>query len=314
MSFKFDFQIEGTLTQDKDKLISKKSNDKPVKDFSNVELHGTCPIINSVVDSGLYDIEAVVTNKLTTLYGLTIYTLDETNKTKDNTLDSFLDVIPNEYEGGATIWECTKDLLNYLANERDILKNKTVLDLGCGLGLLGVFALIYGEASTVDFQDYNTNVILTNTIPTLLYNWMVKQKDNETICEESSDKFAADWTTFCSKFSNDFPSELTNSVRCFIGDWQAITDSEHSVKYNVILSSETIYNCDCYLSLHSFLENFLSHTGVAYFATKGHYFGVGGGLTAWTNFVNSKKVFKIEIVHTITDCNLLRHIITMEYI
>lgn len=45
-----------------------------------------------------------------------------------------LDVIQGSYEGGQTLWECTFDLLKY---PKDLL-NLEVLDMGCGLGLLGI--------------------------------------------------------------------------------------------------------------------------------------------------------------------------------
>lgn len=57
--------------------------------------------------------------------------------------------------GGLKVWECTSDLLKYLStsNFKQEFKGKTVLDLGCGAGVLGIFALLNG-AQRVDFQDY----------------------------------------------------------------------------------------------------------------------------------------------------------------
>lgn len=77
------------------------------------------------------------------------------------------DVVPGVYEGGAKIWECTQDLGDYLTalNDNgsavvDEFVNKTVLDLGCGAGLLGILALKTGS-SAVHFQDY----VRSNSIP-----------------------------------------------------------------------------------------------------------------------------------------------------
>lgn len=70
------------------------------------------------------------------------------------------DVVPGVYEGGAKVWECTQDLGDYLTTLDsngdaviDEFVGKSVLDLGCGAGLLGILALKIGS-STVHFQDY----------------------------------------------------------------------------------------------------------------------------------------------------------------
>lgn len=70
------------------------------------------------------------------------------------------DVVPGVYEGGAKVWECTQDLGDYLtalnANGDSVIDEfvgKSVLDLGCGAGLLGILAMKIGS-SVVHFQDY----------------------------------------------------------------------------------------------------------------------------------------------------------------
>lgn len=64
------------------------------------------------------------------------------------------DLIPAVYEGGAKIWECTEDLLMYFAENIPTLEwnDKYVLDLGCGSGLLGIYA--FNNGSNVTFHDY----------------------------------------------------------------------------------------------------------------------------------------------------------------
>ncbi|CAG7726628.1 unnamed protein product, partial [Allacma fusca] len=69
-------------------------------------------------------------------------------------LDSSSDLIPGVYEGGFKMWECTSDLVKYLESNSDVVinDNTKVLDLGCGSGVLGLYALSRG--GLVDFQDY----------------------------------------------------------------------------------------------------------------------------------------------------------------
>lgn len=57
-----------------------------------------------------------------------------------------------DYAGGLKIWECTFDLGQYILEEQIELKDKRVMDLGCGAGLIGLIALL--KDSTVHFQDY----------------------------------------------------------------------------------------------------------------------------------------------------------------
>lgn len=75
------------------------------------------------------------------------------------------DVVPGVYEGGAKVWECTQDLGDFLTRcsegEKNIvggLKGKSVLDLGCGAGILGILALKAG--ALVHFQDYVSSYAL----------------------------------------------------------------------------------------------------------------------------------------------------------
>lgn len=56
--------------------------------------------------------------------------------------------------GGLKIWECTSDLLSYLITNPDDTNYEVtkVLDLGCGAGILGIYAFTFG--AHVTFQDY----------------------------------------------------------------------------------------------------------------------------------------------------------------
>lgn len=68
------------------------------------------------------------------------------------------DLIPAVYEGGLKIWECTVDLIDYIAHSDIQLEGKKVLDLGCGAGLVGIFTLKKG--AFVQFQDYVCFIIV----------------------------------------------------------------------------------------------------------------------------------------------------------
>lgn len=157
---------------------------------------------------------------------------------------SHSDLLAGVYEGGLKVWECTFDLLDYLENESVVFRDTNVLDLGCGAGLLGIYALDKG-ATTVVFQDYvrflldlfsccknvtfqNKEVLRYATIPNALLNGC------------SAEKF-----------------------RCFSGDWEWFSGLCKE-KFDIILTSETIYNNRNYVKLVDVFKKFLKEGGVMY--------------------------------------------------
>jgi 2-polyprenyl-3-methyl-5-hydroxy-6-metoxy-1,4-benzoquinol methylase len=81
------------------------------------------------------------------------------------------DVEPGVYEGGFKLWEAALDTLQFLVERPDKypLEGREVLDLGCGHGLLGIYALLAG-ARHVTFADYNQEVLSAATEPNLRLN------------------------------------------------------------------------------------------------------------------------------------------------
>lgn len=75
--------------------------------------------------------------------------------------------------GGAKVWECTETVGEYLTQINDgkclieDFKNRTVLDLGCGAGILGILALNNG--ASVHFQDY-VRLFLNALVSILIFN------------------------------------------------------------------------------------------------------------------------------------------------
>ena len=49
-------------------------------------------------------------------------------------------------QGGLKIWECSEDLARYLHDTDLQLRDKSVLELGCGAGLPGLLALTKGAS------------------------------------------------------------------------------------------------------------------------------------------------------------------------
>ncbi|KAK6014077.1 hypothetical protein OSTOST_20574 [Ostertagia ostertagi] len=70
--------------------------------------------------------------------------------------------------------------------------------------------------------------------------------------------------------------------------------------FDLILTSETIYNPEDYEALHDAFDYALSSSGVIWVAAKVFYFGVGGDIPTFTDFVEKKGVFKIETKQSIS--------------
>lgn len=189
-------------------------------------------------------------------------------------LDS--DLVPAKYEGGLKIWECTEDLLEWLisANSNACLSKKNVLDLGCGAGLLGIAALKAG--ANVVFQDYNKEVLDACTIPNVLLN--LTDEESQSLIDSPDNVrcefYSGDWSSFINKLQ-DGRSEV--------------------LKFDYILTSETIYNPENYSKLIDIFKTCLKNSGTVYLAAKTYYFGVGGGVRQFENALQHDGALKSEV-------------------
>lgn len=190
------------------------------------------------------------------------------------------DLVTGKYEGGLKIWECTYDLLQYLMHNKDIIEfqDKNVLDLGCGAGILGIYALQNG--ANVTFQDYNKEVLENVTIPNVLVNIEEKFREKEI---KRCKFYSGDWTHF-----NNF---LPNNEQ-----------------FDIILSSETIYNESNYVKIITLFKNRLNNNGSVFLAAKSVYFGVGGGTKQFENTLEKYGSLKSNVCWK-TETPILRQIL-----
>ncbi|XP_032082918.1 histidine protein methyltransferase 1 homolog [Thamnophis elegans] len=258
------------------------------------------------------DVSKVLENKtIGTLPGIhyaNIYVVEtalQGNSVKESIMSSQSDLITGVYEGGLKIWECTFDLLDYLSETDIQFAQKSVLDLGCGAGLLGIVAL-KGNAKEVHFQDYNSSVIEGITIPNVLANYSQNddgEEDTQLHLNQSRKKdFTQDFLSKCKFFSGEW-SEFSTFI---------LNNTKPLVKYDLILTSETIYNPNYYEVFHDALSSLLARKGTIFLASKAHYFGCGGGVHLFTSFIEKKNVFKSQVVKVI-EKGLSRFIIELTF-
>lgn len=282
----------------------------------NVEPHEKQPCLRLAKEHAVpKDLKQVLENKVTeVLPGLQHINLSvvKTILLKENfpgenivskTFSSHSDLITGVYEGGLKIWECTFDLLAYFTKAQVEFAGGKVLDLGCGSGLLGLMAL-KGGAKEVHFQDYNSLVIDEVTLPNMAANCALEDEENDGNELE---------VKRCRK--SEVPQKL-GQCRFFSGEWSTfcklVTSEKHFEKYDLILTSETIYNPDYYDTLHQTFLQLLGKNGRVLLASKAHYFGVGGGVHLFQKFVEERNVFKIRTLEII-DEGLKRFLIEMTF-
>lgn len=208
------------------------------------------------------------------------------------------DLIPLVYEGGLKIWECSLDLVEYLLESRISFHENLVMELGCGAGLPGIYALLQG--AKVHFQDFNDDVIEYVTIPNVLANLAQRQKQ----CESETASFDLSTARKCCRF--------------FSGDWGSVVDFINpgqvgEMMYDVILTSETIYAVESHAKLYNVIKRYLKEpNGIAYVAAKTHYFGVGGGTRSFEKLIKMDGVFDVSVCKVNTD-GVQREILCMRY-
>eukprot|EP00035_Acanthoeca_spectabilis_P031712 m.15417 g.15417 ORF g.15417 m.15417 type:complete len:334 (-) comp4911_c0_seq1:3-1004(-) len=208
------------------------------------------------------------------------------------------DLIPQVYEGGMKVWEGAGDLVNCLIQCGDALAGKRVLELGAGAGLPGIYAATVG--ATVDFQDYNREVIEHLTIPN--YRLNVSEGAGAGLGGNAAGVVETD-------------TVVAGTPRFFSGSWAAL--EEHLAHgedgtYDVVLTAETLYSLESMPELYSLLKATVNPVGgAAYVASKVYYFGVGGGTQDFLRLVEKDGYFQSSTVMQV-DNGVKREVIKLE--
>lgn len=88
----------------------------------------------------------------------------------------------------------------------------------------------------------------------------------------------------------------------YSGDWDSFKDlTAEDDKYDIIMTSETIYNPENYLKLLNFFKSRLSPEGKVFLSAKSYYFGVSGNVLDFCKLLESDKTFDFEVLKKITE-------------
>jgi hypothetical protein len=214
-------------------------------------------------------------------------------------LYSDLDLEKGKYEGGFKVWESTRDLVNFIHEDKSIIEELLhrqsrkfkVLEIGAGASLPTLALLnrlIEDEVFTSDYrihcQDYNWQVLASLTL-----------------------------LNFATNLPQNYFQALIESkwLRFFYGDWKDFR-TQSNYKYDLIMMSEVLYNSENYDSLFNLLDRHLKHNGYIVIATKNTYFGLSGGLYSWLDYLDAKNVFRMcKLIH-VSASNIPRSIVIMK--
>ncbi|MES1916839.1 MAG: hypothetical protein MHM6MM_008624 [Cercozoa sp. M6MM] len=190
------------------------------------------------------------------------------------------DVESGVYEGGFKVWECTHDVLALSKTDLNSLMSSctSVLDLGCGHGLLGTAVALKSNRHKVDcsvvFHDLNTQVLRTVVAPHVYANGLLDSSNNQV------SYVAGDWRD----------PELARRVVAANG-----------AKFDLVVTSETIYNESYVASLIDTLCNVLAPQGHVILAAKRLYFGVGGSVAHFLSLVERDGRLQVLQRHQFND-------------
>lgn len=168
-------------------------------------------------------------------------------------------------------------------DENEFLE-KAVCDLGCSAGILGIIALVNG-AKKVVFQDYVSILFVFKES----FNSLIQIFQNEDVLETFTIP-----NVILSIEERGIPEDFSK-CEFYSGDWESFNWlTANQEKFDVILTSETIYSPENYRKLIDFFKSRLASGGKVFLSAKSYYFGVSGNILDFCKLMDEETIFSYE--------------------
>lgn len=252
-----------------------------------------------------------------------------------------VDLKKNVYEGGFKSWECSYDMVDELSNmmNNGKLMYKNLVEFGCGTALPTCFLLMKRfqvqdkTGANYILSDFNYDVLRLVTVPNLIIHWastLEPSKLNDLCISQPTENLETDApilnndeVLITESLIHEFMKQLSefNVKLLFVsGSWgRQFNSLLNNIPIDLVISSETIYSPETLPIVAESLIEILTQSNVpkssCLIASKNFYFGVGGSVTEFVNYLKNRKLERISLdVNEIHDSQLKRSLITLTYV
>lgn len=164
----------------------------------------------------------------------------------------------NHSTTGLIVWEAAKFLADWGIENANLLKEKTILELGSGLGLTGITLSKLLQFEKYFFSDNSEDVLR-----------ILKRNINLNLYDSDYSKLGAFENCISRNVNNHIVNSVINEISVISLEWNDVTNEEIN-KYNpdIILAADVTYDPNLFDSLIRVLSLFLtfSSTKKAYLA------------------------------------------------
>lgn len=207
------------------------------------------------------------------------------------------DLKKNVYEGGFKVWEGSFDLIDELTNQNiDLTQSHLILEIGSGTSLPSSYILgqrirlgQYSNPLTLVLSDFNYDVLRLVTVPNIIINWYLATHDPTDQIRLTSEVL--------DQFSDDL-KKYNISLHLVEGSWcDEFLTLIGQFDLSLILTAETIYSLDSLPILTKILIQSVTKAPhvQALIAAKNYYFGVGGSVIEFTNYIKHNSTLKLDV-------------------